>query len=379
MIVPILAPGRHPGRHHLLPAPARSPSTRTTWRSPRSSSSGRPSASTTPAATPASTAPRSPCSAACCPARLPRAGRRRGRLPLPARRRAPASAATGSTYPAVRRPGRPWSSATSSGTASHAAATMGRLRTAVRTLADARPAPRRTARPPRRPGRPRSTGGGPERTRGGRRPSGDVGATCLYAVYDPVSRQLHAGPRRPSPARRGAPPDGTCRLPRPARRARRSALGGLPFEAVELDLAEGSLLALYTDGLIEAREPRHRRRPRPAARQALAAAPTASLDETCDAVLDALVPARRAADDVALLLARTQAAGRRPGRDLGPARGSRPVVAEARKQAAAAAGRLGAGRARRSPPNWSSASWSPTPSATASGPIRLRLIQRPTR
>ncbi|MET7929844.1 SpoIIE family protein phosphatase [Streptomyces sp. NPDC005349] len=34
-------------------------------------------------------------------------------------------------------------------------------------------------------------------------------------------------------------------------------LGGLPFEAAEFDLQEGSLIALYTDGLLEAR-PRHR-------------------------------------------------------------------------------------------------------------------------
>jgi hypothetical protein len=31
-------------------------------------------------------------------------------------------------------------------------------------------------------------------------------------------------------------------------------LGGLPFEAAEIDLAEGSLLALYTDGLVESRD-----------------------------------------------------------------------------------------------------------------------------
>jgi serine phosphatase RsbU (regulator of sigma subunit) len=31
-------------------------------------------------------------------------------------------------------------------------------------------------------------------------------------------------------------------------------LGGLPFESYEVELPEGSLLALYTDGLIESRQ-----------------------------------------------------------------------------------------------------------------------------
>ncbi|MFD7438427.1 SpoIIE family protein phosphatase [Streptomyces sp. NPDC059861] len=80
-----------------------------------------------------------------------------------------------------------------------------------------------------------------------------VGATCLYAVYDPVTRKCsmatagHLPPAIVDPQGRVNFPD----LPTGA------PLGiglGVPFEAVELELPEGSLIALYTDGLVETRE-----------------------------------------------------------------------------------------------------------------------------
>lgn len=80
-------------------------------------------------------------------------------------------------------------------------------------------------------------------------------------------------------------------------------LGGLPFESAELELAEGSLLALYTDGLVEARgldlDLGLAR-----LREALSG-PGGSLQETCTAVQEALLP-DHPPDDVALLLARTR-------------------------------------------------------------------------
>uniref|UniRef100_UPI000B0ABA48 SpoIIE family protein phosphatase n=1 Tax=Streptomyces acidiscabies TaxID=42234 RepID=UPI000B0ABA48 len=82
-------------------------------------------------------------------------------------------------------------------------------------------------------------------------------------------------------------------------------LGGLPFESVEIQLAEGSVLALYTDGLIESRA-----RDVDSGFRALCAALDGyadSLDETCDRVLHELLPPGGSADDVALLLARTRA------------------------------------------------------------------------
>ena len=78
-------------------------------------------------------------------------------------------------------------------------------------------------------------------------------------------------------------------------------LGGLPFEPVDVTLPEGSLLALYTDGLI------HSRRYDlgagfDALRDALAA-PANSLDSLCDHVVHTLLP-DGPADDAALLLVR---------------------------------------------------------------------------
>ncbi|MET8299229.1 ATP-binding SpoIIE family protein phosphatase, partial [Streptomyces sp. NPDC005180] len=80
-------------------------------------------------------------------------------------------------------------------------------------------------------------------------PSGPVGATCLYVVYDPVAQQcVMASAGHPPPAVVG--PDGTVEYvelsPGPP-----LGVGGWPFETTERDLAPGSVLALYTDGLIE--------------------------------------------------------------------------------------------------------------------------------
>jgi anti-sigma regulatory factor (Ser/Thr protein kinase) len=83
-------------------------------------------------------------------------------------------------------------------------------------------------------------------------------------------------------------------------------LGGMPFETVELELAEGSQLVLYTDGLIEDRG-RDIDTGLDKLRAVLACADRAP-EDTCDAVLDALLPARPS-DDVALLVARTHAMG----------------------------------------------------------------------
>ena len=83
----------------------------------------------------------------------------------------------------------------------------------------------------------------------------DIGTTCLYAVYDPVSRRC-------SLARAGHPlpalvtPDGAVELPRSAA-GPPLGLGGLPFESIEIELPAGSILALYTDGSSSPR-PRHR-------------------------------------------------------------------------------------------------------------------------
>ncbi|WP_073952056.1 SpoIIE family protein phosphatase [Streptomyces kebangsaanensis] len=177
-----------------------------------------------------------------------------------------------------------------------ASATMGRLRTAVRTLADIDLAPDEllthlddvVARMSAEAG----TEGGP----------GEAGASCLYAVYDPVSRRCTL-------ARAGHPPPVLIPPDGPPRRVELPwgpplGVGGLPFESVELDLREGSVLSFFTDGLVEGRE-----RDTDAGHRLLCealAVRTGSLEEACDRVLRTLLPAGGACDDVALLLARTR-------------------------------------------------------------------------
>ncbi|WP_324612371.1 ATP-binding SpoIIE family protein phosphatase [Streptomyces sp. AS58] len=77
----------------------------------------------------------------------------------------------------------------------------------------------------------------------------------------------------------------------------------LPFEAIELELPEGTLLAMYTDGLIEARgqdieEGMHRL-------GTTLTQPGRSLEELCTDAM-ALVEDRGAFDDASLLLVRTR-------------------------------------------------------------------------
>ncbi|MFF4655922.1 SpoIIE family protein phosphatase [Streptomyces sp. NPDC001381] len=177
-----------------------------------------------------------------------------------------------------------------------ASATMGRLRTAVRTLADIDLAPDEllthlddlVVRL--------------SEEAGGEGSPGEVGASCLYAVYDPVSRRCTmAGADHPPPLllRPNDAPRAVELPPGPP-----LGVGGLPFESTELELAEGSVLAFYTDGLIDFPE-----RDQDAGLRLLSealAADSDSLDETCDRVLHALLPAGGVADDVALLLARTR-------------------------------------------------------------------------
>ncbi|MFE9423286.1 SpoIIE family protein phosphatase [Kitasatospora sp. NPDC006697] len=149
----------------------------------------------------------------------------------------------------------------------HASATMGRLRTAVRTLADLDLEPdellvhlddlvaqllveaalvadvdEEGAEGPAEPPQP-----GPVPP--ARPEPGSFGGTCLYAVYDPVSRICTvASAGHPPPA--VAYPDGSAAV-LPVAPGPPLGVGGLPFESTPVELPEGSVLALYTDGLIE--------------------------------------------------------------------------------------------------------------------------------
>ncbi|MFE5032459.1 SpoIIE family protein phosphatase [Streptomyces sp. NPDC056683] len=130
------------------------------------------------------------------------------------------------------------------------------------------------------------------------------GATCLYAIYDPVSRRCTV-------ARAGHPPPALVRPDGGVEFADVPAgpplgLGGLPFETAELELAPGSSLVLYTDGLVEDRQ-RDIDEGLELLAGALESAAGDTPDETCAAVLERL-PARPS-DDVALIVARTRALG----------------------------------------------------------------------
>ncbi|MFD4506223.1 SpoIIE family protein phosphatase [Streptomyces sp. NPDC058457] len=183
----------------------------------------------------------------------------------------------------------------------NASSTMGRLRTAVRTLADIELSPDELLT--HLDDIITHAEGEHDIRATGEMPS-DIGASCLYAVYDPVSGTC-------SLARAGHPPpvmihpNGTSSIidvpvgpP--------LGLGSLPFEAVEVAMPEGSLLAFFTDGLLKA-DDRDLDDGLDTLRHTLAE-PDSSLEALCDTVLDALPPEPRA-DDIALLLARTRTFG----------------------------------------------------------------------
>ncbi|MFI0899009.1 SpoIIE family protein phosphatase [Streptomyces sp. NPDC020983] len=177
-----------------------------------------------------------------------------------------------------------------------AVAAMGRLRTTVQALADLDLSPEELlARLDDSVGRD---------AREGR--ADTSGATCLYVVYDPVTRQCAmAGAGHPPPAVVG--PDGTVDFPdMPTGPA--LGVGGLPFECTGRELAEGSVLVLYTDGLLALR-PAHdsTEARREQLRRALGVR-TRSLDELCRRTVDAMLPARPV-DDATLLLVRTRVLG----------------------------------------------------------------------
>ncbi|MEU0137219.1 SpoIIE family protein phosphatase [Streptomyces sp. NPDC006296] len=132
--------------------------------------------------------------------------------------------------------------------------------------------------------------------------AGVTGATCLYAIYDPASgrctmaRAGHLQPVIVSPEGEavfadvpGGPPLG---------------LGGMPFETLDVQLPQDSRLVLYTDGLVEDRR-RDIDEGLELLRGTLSGHPDRTPEETCEAVLRGLVPAR-ARDDIALLVGRTR-------------------------------------------------------------------------
>ncbi|MFF4535327.1 SpoIIE family protein phosphatase [Streptomyces aureus] len=130
-----------------------------------------------------------------------------------------------------------------------------------------------------------------------------TGATCLYAVYDPVSGWcVFARAGHPGPAL--VLPDGSVTFPDIPVAPPLGVGGGLPVETVSLRLPADSRLVLYTDGLVEARG-RDIDVGLGMLKDALAHTEGATPEDTCRTVLDAMLRTR-SSDDVALLVARTR-------------------------------------------------------------------------
>ncbi|MFE0089847.1 SpoIIE family protein phosphatase [Streptomyces sp. NPDC058991] len=178
-----------------------------------------------------------------------------------------------------------------------ASATMGRLRTAVRTLADVDLPPDELLTRLDDLVLHLST----DESSAAADTTTGIGTTCLYAIYDPISRDLtHARAGHPPPA--AATPDGDVYfLDTPA--GPPLGLGGLPFETTTTTLDEGTLLAFYTNGLLNPREAD--------IDQTLdtlftaLARPSSGLETTCDRILTTLLT-HPPTDDIALLVARTK-------------------------------------------------------------------------
>ncbi|MFJ3581215.1 SpoIIE family protein phosphatase [Streptomyces sp. NPDC090127] len=187
-----------------------------------------------------------------------------------------------------------------------AAVAMGELRTAVRTLAqlDLEPAEvlshlDEIARGLGAPAGAQQSG----RAHKARGPelSEVYLATCVYAVYDPVTRRCtfanagHLPPVLVEPGEKALLLDVPPGMP--------LGVGGEPFEEVEVELPEGSLLALYTDGLVESRD-----HPLDEGLSAFRSTLTGTgmpLEDVCDRVLTTLHTGH-GEDDIALLMARIQ-------------------------------------------------------------------------
>ncbi|MFK0156100.1 SpoIIE family protein phosphatase [Streptomyces sp. NPDC090493] len=183
-------------------------------------------------------------------------------------------------------------------------ATMGRLRTAVRTLADVElPADELLTHLDDLVTHLAAE----EDSTADHEPDLDVPtdliATCLYVVYDPVSHRCTA-------ASAGHPPPAVVRPDGPAELADVPpgpplGVGGLPFETVEWDLPPGSLLALYTDGLVQ--DTGHNLgNGLEQLLQCLGHPGSRPLESVCGELIRTLLPAQPQ-DDVALLVARTRA------------------------------------------------------------------------
>ncbi|MDT3397608.1 SpoIIE family protein phosphatase [Streptomyces sp. B1866] len=172
------------------------------------------------------------------------------------------------------------------------AATMGRLRTAVRTLSDLELPPDDVL----------------DHLNDLVAELGDDSfATCLYGIYDPVTGEFcYASAGHPPPAT--VHPSGCVAFSAPTANPPLGAADP-PFDVSTIPLVDGSLLAFYTDGLVESRDrdvdvglDHLARTLGTAVRDGRAR----NLEPLCDTVTATLLPSQGVtADDAALLIART--------------------------------------------------------------------------
>ncbi|MFJ8436334.1 SpoIIE family protein phosphatase [Kitasatospora sp. NPDC094019] len=165
-----------------------------------------------------------------------------------------------------------------------AAATMGQLRTVARTLATLDMPPEQVL------------------TRLDETASG-IGegqfATCICAVYDPLEHTLQIASAGHLPPVWVAPDGTPSRVEMPP--GVPLGVGGVAFESVRYTLPEGGMVALYTDGLVERRGQDLDEGIDLLARTL--SGPGRTLEESCDAVLAALVSGG-SDDDIAMIMAR---------------------------------------------------------------------------
>jgi anti-sigma regulatory factor (Ser/Thr protein kinase) len=186
----------------------------------------------------------------------------------------------------------------------HAAVTMGRLRTSVRVLA-------RLDFPPdellthlddvvgQNAKEQASVHGGHST---GSEGAEALGVTCLYAVYDPVSGLCSMARAGHLPPAVVSPDNGAVTYPE-LPPGPPLGLGGPPFRSAELQLPAGSLIALFTDGLVQA--PDNGTDVGLGLLAGILAQHRLPLEELCDRAVATLLPGP-VGDDAALLLVRTQ-------------------------------------------------------------------------
>lgn len=163
----------------------------------------------------------------------------------------------------------------------------------------------------------------------------DLNATCLFAVYDPITRcvtMARAGHPAPAVMAPGCEPEFADLPAGPP-----LGVGGFPFEERMIELPEGSLLVLFTDGLVESRE-REMDTGLAIMSKVLSGidgplTEPAALQAVCDTLIGTLIPDTAGDDDAALLIARTAALP--PDRIASWNLPAEPaIVAEARARAA---------------------------------------------